>query len=84
MANIKQEIRAWLENPENDSCLKRAELIRYIMRDCIYDFVKHERPEGLGLDGKNGPERQDLAKIVDIAENYYHKTLEDVLTIKMP
>lgn len=71
MDEIKKEIRNWLKKTENDNPAKRAELIRYIMRECIYDFVKHERPEGQGFDGKWGPEREALAKFVDNAEDYY-------------
>ncbi|BFU62801.1 hypothetical protein THUN1656_15760 [Rodentibacter abscessus] len=82
MCNIKREIRQWLEQPENNNAIKRAELIRFILRDCIYDFVKYERPEGMGLDGHNGPERQALAKVVDATEDYYFDTVERIMNIK--
>ena len=42
----------------------------------VYKFVKFNRPGGEGLDGRDGQERQCLAKIVDAAKDYEFEVLE--------
>ncbi len=58
-----------LKSSEFDSRRGRAELLERCV-ETIYKFVKFERPEGEGLDGRDGPERQALAKLVDKAKDY--------------
>lgn len=72
---MHNNIDSWLNEPSNDSPLARAELARVLVRK-IYDFVKFERPGGEGLDGRDGAERQSLAKIVDATECHYTKQLK--------
>ncbi|EBG3215788.1 hypothetical protein FIS27_17870 [Salmonella enterica subsp. enterica] len=43
----------------------------------IYDFVKFNRPEGEGLDGRDGPERQSLAKVVDAVEDLLYRNVRN-------
>lgn len=71
----KEMIEQWLNDEQCDSPVKRADLARNLVKE-IYDFVKFHRPEGEGLDGRDGPERQSLANIVDAAENHYYQMLE--------
>lgn len=68
-------IKARLNEAKYDSPQGRAELLREIIKD-VYNFAKFERPGGEGLDGRNGPERESLASIVDAAEDHYFKMLE--------
>ncbi|MDH3001429.1 hypothetical protein A1D23_12840 [Chelonobacter oris] len=46
------------------------------LNDVIYHFVKFERPGGEGFDGRDGDERQALAKVADAAEDYYYDILK--------
>lgn len=39
----------------------------------LYDFSKFERPGGAGIDGRNGPERQGLARVLEAAIEHYDK-----------
>lgn len=54
--------------------IARADLLRNFVKD-VYDFVKKNRPEGEGLDGKDGPERRSLGKILDEAEDHYYRMI---------
>lgn len=67
--------KKWLNEIEHDSPEARAEFVRDLIR-VVYDFVKFERSEGGGLDGRDGPERQGLADVLDAAENHYFNMLE--------
>ncbi|UBI64274.1 hypothetical protein GF111_26360 [Serratia sp. HRI] len=49
----KDQIIQVLNETENDSPVARAELARFLVKT-IYNFVKMERPEGEGLDGRDG------------------------------
>ncbi|WP_261641001.1 hypothetical protein [Erwinia mallotivora] len=70
---LNESINNALKSNEFDSRRGRAELIEYCV-ETIYKFVKFERPEGEGLDGRDGPERQAIAKLVDAAKNYKYDT----------
>lgn len=67
---MHNEIDKWLNEQANDNPIARAELARSLVKK-VYDFVKFNRPEGEGLDGRDGPERQSLAEIVDATEEHY-------------
>ncbi|EDV0264107.1 hypothetical protein YM80_004817 [Salmonella enterica subsp. salamae] len=67
---MHNEIDKLLNEQANDNPVARAELTRSLVKT-IYDFVKFNRPEGEGLDGRDGPERQSLAKVLDAAEDHY-------------
>ncbi|MEA3773432.1 hypothetical protein VBK73_22850 [Enterobacter hormaechei] len=71
----KEMIEQLLNQKEYDNPVKRAEVVRELVKE-VYNFVKFNRPEGEGLDGRDGPERQSLAKIVDATENHYYEMLE--------
>lgn len=71
----KDIIEQWLNKTENDNPVARAEIARFLVKT-VYNFVKFKRPEGEGLDGRDGPERNSLAEIVDAAENHYYNMLE--------
>lgn len=75
MTTIKQALDEALKKPENDNATARAELVEEAIRT-VYEFVKHNRPGGEGFDGKDGEERQGLAKVLDEAINYKFTTLE--------
>ncbi|EMG8712993.1 MULTISPECIES: hypothetical protein [Enterobacteriaceae] len=72
----KDQIIQTLNEAENDSPVARAELARFLVKT-IYNFVKMERPEGEGLDGRDGPERRSMGKIVDAAENHYFNMIKE-------
>ncbi|MBN7122860.1 hypothetical protein BSU01_14240 [Erwinia billingiae] len=73
---MKNEVvEKMLNDPANDNAVARAETIRSLVKQ-VYDFVKFNRPEGQGLDGMTGPERESLGKIVDAAENHYFNMLK--------
>lgn len=36
-----------------------------------------DRPEGEGLDGRDGPERRSMGHIVDAAENHYFNMIKE-------
>lgn len=65
-----------LKSENNDNPVTRAEIARDLVK-AIYDFVKFHRSEGGGLDGRDGPERQSLADLVDAAEDHYTRMLEE-------
>lgn len=75
MDKIKLEIERWLNESQNDNRKSRSELVTYLVEN-VYKFVKFERPEGGGLDGRDGPERQGIANVVDAAKDYYFDTLQ--------
>ncbi|YCI30840.1 hypothetical protein M1E08_08400 [Erwinia sp. PK3-005] len=66
---LNESLDEVLKGAEYDSRRGRAELIEHCV-ERIYKFVKFERPEGEGLDGRDGPERQAIAKLVDAAKDY--------------
>ncbi|MGX2951543.1 hypothetical protein ACWIUA_11720 [Ursidibacter sp. B-7004-1] len=72
MTTIRQFLNQALEQPDHDSAEARAKLVEEAIQT-VYDFVKHKRPGGEGLDGK---ERQGLAKVLDEAINYKYTTRE--------
>ena len=72
---MHNEIEKWLNAQANDNPVARAELARTLVKK-VHDFVKFNRPEGEGLDGRDGPDRQSLAKIVDAAEDHYIEMCE--------
>lgn len=51
---MHNEIEKWLNEQANDNPVSRAELARTLVKK-VYDFVKFNRPEGEGLDGRDGP-----------------------------
>lgn len=71
---MKNTVKSYLNDAQHDNAVERAELLRELIKD-VYNFVKFERPEGEGLDGRNGPERKSLALIVDAAENHYFEMI---------
>lgn len=73
----KEIIENWLKENDRDNPIARAEMARALVKT-VYDFVKFHRPEGYGFDGKDGPERQSLAKIMDAAEDHYVRMLEQM------
>ncbi|EHL7495970.1 hypothetical protein KEH97_004723 [Salmonella enterica] len=75
MSEIKNTLNQQLMLSKNDSAIARAEITRDLIKE-IYNFVKFNRPEGGGLDGRDGVERNGLAKIVDAAEEHYFEMLE--------
>jgi len=66
---IAQELENFLNNRENDSASSRAELAEFCV-ETIYKFVKFNRSEGEGPDGRDGPERQGLGEVLDAAKNH--------------
>lgn len=68
-SSIAQELESFLNNCENDSASSRAELAEFCV-ETIYKFVKFNRSEGEGLDGRDGPERQGLGDVLDAAKNH--------------
>lgn len=70
---IAQELENFLNNRENDSASSRAELAEFCV-ETIYKFVKFNRSEGEGLDGRDGPERQGLGEVLDAAKNHKFDT----------
>lgn len=75
MESIKIIVNQQLELTKNDDVVARAEIARDLIKE-IYNFVKFNRPEGGGLDGRDGVERNGLATIVDAAEEHYFNMLE--------
>ncbi|EAW8154072.1 hypothetical protein HX30_24140 [Salmonella enterica] len=75
MSKTKDTLNQQLALTENDDVIARAEIARDLIKE-IYNFVKFNRPEGGGLDGRDGVERNGLATIVDAAEEHYFKMLE--------
>ncbi|MEB7668638.1 hypothetical protein NGB59_15555 [Escherichia coli] len=75
MSTTKDVLNQQLTLTENDDAIARAEIARDLIKE-IYNFVKFNRPEGGGLDGRDGVERNSLATIVDAAEEHYFKMLE--------
>lgn len=75
MTSIKDTVNQQLALTGNDDAIARAEIARDLIKE-IYNFVKFNRPEGGGLDGRDGVERNGLATIVDAAEEHYFKMLE--------
>ncbi|AYY75497.1 hypothetical protein [Citrobacter koseri] len=75
MTSIKDIVNQQLALTGNDDAIARAEIARDLIKE-IYNFVKFNRPEGGGLDGRDGVERNGLATIVDAAEEHYFKMLE--------
>ncbi|EPM0074674.1 hypothetical protein NO938_005389, partial [Citrobacter freundii] len=71
-SEMHSEIEKMLNDKTNDSPEARAELVRALVKK-VYDFVKFERPEGEGLDGRDGYERQSLAKILDAVEDHCYR-----------
>jgi hypothetical protein len=72
----KSTIEQWLNKVNSDSSVARAEIARFLVK-IVYDFVKFNRSEGEGLDGRDGAERRSLAKVVDAAENHYSAMLKE-------
>ncbi|EDM1757565.1 hypothetical protein AH553_20745 [Salmonella enterica subsp. diarizonae] len=75
MKTIKDIVNQQLALTKHDNVIARAEIARDLVKE-IYNFVKFNRPEGGGLDGRDGVERNGLATIVDAAEEHYFKMLE--------
>lgn len=75
MSEIKVILEQELRSVSISDPIARAKIARDIIKQ-VYDFVKFNRMEGEGFDGRDGPERRGLAKIVDAAENHYFKMLE--------
>lgn len=67
-----QEIKNALKIIEDP--IARADLLRNFIRD-IYQFVKFNRPEGEGLDGRDGLERKSIGKILDESEEHYYRMI---------
>ena len=76
--DFKNILNDLLKQPQNDNPKFRAELVENLVRT-VYDFVKKERPEGEGLDGRDGPERRGLAEVVDAAIDHKFNMLEKSL-----
>ncbi|MCC8368213.1 hypothetical protein J8V57_18535 [Xenorhabdus sp. PB61.4] len=72
----KEIIEKWLQEESNDNPVARAEIARFLVKT-VYNFVKFDRPEGGGFDGRDGIERQSLAKIVDAAEYHYSAMIKE-------
>lgn len=73
---LTESLNETLKSAEFDSPQGRANLIEHCV-ETIYKFVKFERPEGEGLDGRDGPERQAIAELVDAAKNYKFDVLSN-------
>lgn len=80
---LKDVIEELLNQSEKDNPLARADIARFLVKT-VYDFVKFNRPEGEGLDGRDGPERRSLANIVDAAEDHYSEMLAEKHKDKLP
>lgn len=52
----------------------RAQLVLEMNR-AVYDWVKFREPEGAGMDGRDGPERDALAAVGDAAEQWWTAVL---------
>lgn len=59
------------ELARHSTALDAAEGVRQIV-DEVYQSTKFDRPGGGGLDGKDGPERESLARVRDAADDHYH------------
>ncbi|QMV54063.1 hypothetical protein [Ewingella americana] len=68
-------IEKLLADASKDTAVARADITRSLVKQ-VYDFVKFNRPEGQGLDGMTGPERESLGQVLDAAENHYFAMLE--------
>lgn len=75
MKDLKIILEQKLNSVENDTPVERAEVARFLIKT-VYNFVKMNRPEGEGLDGRDGPERRSMGKIVDAAENHYFNMIK--------
>lgn len=51
--------------------LQRAAILEDLTQT-VYDHVKFHAPEGGGLDGRSGPERQALAAVLDAVKDHRH------------
>lgn len=52
---------------------QRADFL-YDLVDAVYLAVKHDNPEGCGLDGRDGPERMGIAAVCDAALEHHDAT----------
>lgn len=51
------------------SALERALILEDVVRT-VYEYVKFESPEGLGLDGNDGPERSSIGVVLAEATDH--------------
>lgn len=70
--DLIHQIKQWLADPANNDKRARAALLEQIVRE-FYNYVKFEQPEGEGLDLRDGPERQSLAKVLDAAIDHSYR-----------
>ncbi len=64
--DVQKALEAELADAEDR--VGRAEICEKYVR-VIYEYVKFQKPEGGGLDGRAGPERRALALVLDAAIN---------------
>lgn len=63
-------VRAYLTVQESTpSVLDRANLLEDVAR-AFYDHAKFRAPGGEGLDGRDGPERRAIGRVVDAARDW--------------
>lgn len=55
--------------PEGRTAKERADLLVEVAQ-LIYDDVKFRHPEGEGLDGRDGPQREGIGVVLGAAKDY--------------
>lgn len=60
---------------EDSTPTQRAELVDDFVQ-AVYDHVKFRAPEGGGLDGRDGPERDGLGDILGLAHDHVDDTVQ--------
>lgn len=55
--------------PEGRTAKERADLLVEVIQ-AVYDDVKFRHPEGEGLDGRDGPQREGIGVVLGAAKDY--------------
>lgn len=69
---LRDDLRRELD--ATTTATERAALLDELVRQ-VYDFVKREVDEGIGLDGHDGPERHGLGTVTSAAIDHRDATL---------
>ncbi|MGX9376966.1 hypothetical protein ACWXV6_19530 [Pantoea ananatis] len=67
--SLTEHLNELMRSTEFDNRDGRADLLEHCVEK-IYNFVKFERPGGQGLDGRSGPELEEMSKVVDVIKKY--------------
>lgn len=68
--NTTQLARLVREHAASLDAQGRAQLLEDLTR-AVYEAVKFDHPEGGGFDGRDGPERTALARVLDAAIEHH-------------